>query len=994
MISSIASAKRTVHGATPAPAKALADARAPKPSASQTPIPNLPSELANNPQYEIIRELGHGGMGVVYLAKNKPMDRLEVLKVVNKTLLDHPGAVERFLREIRSAAKLSHANVVGAYSAVQQGELLAFAMEYVEGEDLGSLVKTQGPLPIAHACFYVQQAAYGLQHAYEKQMVHRDIKPQNLILAREGRKHIVKVLDFGLAKVMREKHDDASLTGEGKMLGTPDYIAPEQTLDAAKADIRADIYSLGCTLYFLLSGRPPFSASSLGAILLAHQMQEAKPLNLVRPEVPAELAAVVRKMMAKNLAKRYQTPLEVVQALAPFVKQGTTPKSSLELSMGTAKEPVVVKAVKAESPPAPVASVKPPPPTPEAPPAVAWEALTEGDIASAPLRKSGVIRTRRPPVRKPWLKQKWLIGSGIGVGVLLLALLGMWARGVFQVKTKDGILTIQVNEPNADVYVDGEKVTVKWDNGGKKAEIRVKPGTHKVEVKKNGFSVDGKELTFKDGDREIFTALLLPEPRVAKPDAPPENVPPADDTKKPETTKSAVATAPRKADEKGARKLFKVRRAFNGKWIIVDDHLEQTSFDENVRLDFGDPAWKDYDFAVEVMQGEGNDQVCQLFRLTGGPEAFLYGLGHAGNSLFTIESGRQRLGNFKGHVDQGKWYKMLVRVRGKHIQCFLNDTTIFDVESDDHPSGCVGLRTWRTQYRFRNIKVTAPDGTVLLEGLPDLNHELPDEKGVVPIAAGNGFAPLFNGKDLTGWSVDGGIAEQWTVEGDTIVGRSHDFSTRNYLLTDKEYANFALRFDFKVEDGHHGVAIRAIHGEKMPLAGNRIFDHPLIKLMNPAIPPLEAKELTGTTHWLKSADAHVKPSAILSLPRDTWLSMEVVVRGDNCTATIDNKPLVDVTLDRNARNQGAFVPGLQRVKGKVGFQTNTGTVRFRKIEIKELPATKSQAPADTGAASKAPPPRRENELPPEAVAAAKAFKDSTAEGARSFWRISRAPSIS
>jgi serine/threonine protein kinase len=261
-------------------------------------------------------------MGVVYLAKNKLMDRLEVLKVINKTLLDHPGAIERFLREIRSAAKLSHANVVAAYSAVQQGELLAFAMEYIEGQDLASLVKSRGPVPVIHACYYVQQAALRLQHAHEKQMVHRDIKPQNLILAREGKKHIVKVLDFGLAKATREKQEDSGLTGEGAMLGTPDYIAPEQALDAAKADIRADIYSLGCTLYYLLAGRPPFSANSLSAILLAHQMEEAKPLNIVRPEVPEELAAVVRKMMAKSPARRYQTPLEVVQALGLFVKQG------------------------------------------------------------------------------------------------------------------------------------------------------------------------------------------------------------------------------------------------------------------------------------------------------------------------------------------------------------------------------------------------------------------------------------------------------------------------------------------------------------------------------------------------------------------------------------------------------------------------------------------------------------------------------------------------
>jgi serine/threonine protein kinase len=292
---------------TPAPAASTAGAPcaptlAASPIAGSHPSPDqgsvetiakLPPELANNPQYEVLRELGRGGMGVVYLAKNKLMDRLEVLKVVNKALLDRPGAVERFLREIRSAAKLNHANVVAAYSAVQSGELLAFAMEYVEGEDLAQVVQTQGPLPVDHACDCVQQAALGLQHAFEKKMVHRDIKPQNLILAREGQRQIVKVLDFGLAKVTRAKNENTGLTNSGAMLGTPDYIAPEQTLDAANADIRADIYSLGCTLYYLLTGAPPFRGRSLYEVLQAHQSLEAKPLNLVRADVPEELAAVV-----------------------------------------------------------------------------------------------------------------------------------------------------------------------------------------------------------------------------------------------------------------------------------------------------------------------------------------------------------------------------------------------------------------------------------------------------------------------------------------------------------------------------------------------------------------------------------------------------------------------------------------------------------------------------------------------------------------------------
>ncbi|HMC89602.1 MAG TPA: protein kinase, partial [Gemmataceae bacterium] len=323
---------RLAHGLsnTPAPIKSLAEvgrgvegtlaAPATPPPTTTPPITDLPPELAGNAQYEVLRELGRGGMGVVYLARNRLMGRHEVLKVVNKQVLDRSGGQARFLREIQSAAMLSHPNVVTAYSVLPIGQLLVFAMEYIDGEDLARLVKNRGPLPVQHACYFVQQAALGLQHAFEKKMVHRDIKPQNLILCRDGKKQVVKVLDFGLAKVLREEKEERELTGTGQALGTPDYMAPEQILDAASADIRADIYSLGCTLYYLLTGEPPFKRKSMYEVFQAHQSMEAKLLNLMRPEVPQELAAVVRKMMAKEPAKRYQSPVEVVQALAPFVK--------------------------------------------------------------------------------------------------------------------------------------------------------------------------------------------------------------------------------------------------------------------------------------------------------------------------------------------------------------------------------------------------------------------------------------------------------------------------------------------------------------------------------------------------------------------------------------------------------------------------------------------------------------------------------------------------
>jgi serine/threonine protein kinase len=287
------------------------------------PASSLPPGLAAHPDYEILRELGQGGMAVVYLAQNKLMGRVEVLKVVSSKLVNRQGVLDRFLGEIRNAAKLHHPNVVAAYSAINLGESFVLAMEYVDGLDLAQLVKARGALPVAHACNYIHQAALGLQHAHEHGMVHRDVKPSNLMLSRQGNRALIKVLDLGLAKVKSERTTDRALTHDGQMLGTPDFIAPEQIVNAREADIRADIYSLGCTYYYLLTGSPPFHADSLYEVLQAHHSMEAMPLNLARPEVPIELAAIVARMMAKEPERRFQEPKQVAQALMPFFKKGS-----------------------------------------------------------------------------------------------------------------------------------------------------------------------------------------------------------------------------------------------------------------------------------------------------------------------------------------------------------------------------------------------------------------------------------------------------------------------------------------------------------------------------------------------------------------------------------------------------------------------------------------------------------------------------------------------
>jgi serine/threonine protein kinase len=283
---------------------------------------DVPAELANHPKFRIIRELGRGGMGVIYLAEHRAMEKNVALKVISPAVLDNPEALARFRAEVRAAGKLDHQNIARAFDADEAGQLHFLVMEFVEGVSLAQLLEQKGPLPVASACHYARQAALGLQHASEQGMVHRDIKPQNLMLTPKG---LVKVLDFGLARLRTERKAGPRLTQLQSFMGTPEYVSPEQAMDAREADIRADIYSLGCTLYCLLAGRPPFVGETAMQVVLAHIEQEAAPLHELRPDVPADLSAVVAKMLAKDPAQRYQRPIEVAQALLPFAKAGAKP---------------------------------------------------------------------------------------------------------------------------------------------------------------------------------------------------------------------------------------------------------------------------------------------------------------------------------------------------------------------------------------------------------------------------------------------------------------------------------------------------------------------------------------------------------------------------------------------------------------------------------------------------------------------------------------------
>ena len=265
--------------------------------------------------YLLQDQLGQGGMGAVYLAVHDTLRRKAAIKVLP------PGGdkltVERFLREARAAAALDHPNIVRTHDVGRDGEVHFLVMEYVEGQTLDRLVTTGGPLSTQRAVEFIAQAATGLQHAYEKGFIHRDIKPSNLILGNDG---TVKILDMGLARSFAADDQLTAMLDQGAVVGTADYISPEQAMNDPKVDIRTDIYSLGATFFSILTGRPPFDGPTASK-LLQHQMKEAPSLTLSDKTIPKALAQVVTKMMAKKPADRYQTPADVIAALEPWLME-------------------------------------------------------------------------------------------------------------------------------------------------------------------------------------------------------------------------------------------------------------------------------------------------------------------------------------------------------------------------------------------------------------------------------------------------------------------------------------------------------------------------------------------------------------------------------------------------------------------------------------------------------------------------------------------------
>ena len=280
-------------------------------------------------KYRVLERIGAGGMGTVYLCEHAVVGRKVAVKVLPSSQSNNPTAKARFYREARAAGVATHPNLVKAHDVDEENGVHFIVMDYVDGASLQSIIMRFGPLSVTRAANYITQAALGLQAAADAGLIHRDVKPANIMLERNG---TIRVLDLGLARFYQDNTDPLTLKyDENNVLGTADYVAPEQAVDSHDVDIRADIYSLGATFYFILTGQTTFPTGRIAQKLIWLQVKQPTPIRELRPEVPAGLAAVVEKMMAKSPEHRYSTPAQVAAALAPWAGGKLAPPTLEEM---------------------------------------------------------------------------------------------------------------------------------------------------------------------------------------------------------------------------------------------------------------------------------------------------------------------------------------------------------------------------------------------------------------------------------------------------------------------------------------------------------------------------------------------------------------------------------------------------------------------------------------------------------------------------------------
>lgn len=822
--------------------------------------------------YDLVEKIGQGGMGSVWKAKHTKLDRWVAIKLLPSDWVRNQEAVKRFEAEMRATAKIEHPNIVKAFDAGEYKGNPYLVTEYVEGWDLSKLVKSRGTLSVADCCKIMSKVALGLSAAHELGVVHRDIKPSNILLSKNSQ---VKILDLGLARNEKDSEVREQLTKTGQLLGTPSYMAPEQWGDVRLTDCRADLYAMGCTIYYLLVGTPPFSESRFPTWveqMKAHTLEEVPSLLERRSDVPIELEQLYRSLLSKSPADRPASALDVSKQLTTIGR--TCSSRSLAPSPEQVDGQVLAEGMidtnaKAQDETMVVDAPQ-------------WNNNSRHSISSDELSQI-----------KPELQVKphrWKVSRGWLIGLSTLVVLLMAFGVIYSLKTPYGELVIELSDPTADVQirVDGNEVKVT----GMNSPLTLTAGEHGLTVVGTDFETVSRKFVVKKSEQTKLAVELIPtlaKSAEGPAEAKERSVDPANDQ---------VAKGTLHLDSAGlapssfSRIDRNVKERYSGVWKIEGGEIVQSHNGPTTVL-FGDNNWVDYDFSVEMKTESDTDTPRQsgviCYRAESNTRLYTFSLGaYEGKWAEVAEwidnKWSRKVGPIEFPCPPNQWQRVSVAVRGNRFTCTINDQKLFDYEDDRLKSGKVGLRAWTDKVRFRNLRVTAPDKSILWEGLPVFGTSQSAQTATL----------VENGE----WKIENGELVQTRSENAKIFFGSDSWSDFDLTYETKTDASsvpnpMGSRILYRIVDSSN------LHRFSLG-AGSGAFD-----------------EVSRFTNGVIQREVPTVPSTFVP---GEWFKVDVKARANRFVILVNGKQVADYQNDEHG-------------SGKIGFSTWNAPCRWRNIRI-------------------------------------------------------------